>query len=112
MNRYIDQRLRPFVNFYQDNWSEFIPLIDRAQMVLPHLSIGMALYHLKFGIKPRTSWDWKQPKPTIPLERLNYKDALSVATRMHKAWEIAKKNMERAQEKIVRSVNQHYRPID
>ena len=85
MNRYIDQRLRPFVNFYQDNWSEFIPLIDRAQMVLPYSSIGMAPYHLKFGIEPCISWDWKQPKSTTPLERLNHKDTLSVATRIHKA---------------------------
>ena len=81
-------------------------------MVLPHLSIGMALYHLKFGIEPRISWDWKQPKSTILLKCLNHKDALSVATRMHKAWEIAKQNMEKAQEKMVKSVNQHRRPID
>jgi hypothetical protein len=55
MNRYIDQRLRPFVNFYQDNWSELIPLMDRVQMTLPHSSIGMTPYRLKFGIDPRTS---------------------------------------------------------
>ena len=81
-------------------------------MVLPYLSIRIALYYLKFGIKPYTSQDQKQLKPTIPLEHLNYKDTLSVATRIYKAQEIAKKNIERAQEKIVRSVNQHYRPIN
>ena len=81
-------------------------------MVLPHLSIGMALYHLKFGIEPRISWDWKQPKSTISLERLNHKDALSVATRIYKAWEIAKENIEKAQGKMIKSVNQHHRSID
>ena len=30
MNKYIDQRLRPFVSYYQDNWSELLSIIDRA----------------------------------------------------------------------------------
>ena len=57
MNRYIDQRLRLFVTYYQDNWSELIPMMDRAQMTLPHSTIGMAPYQLKFGSVPRNSWD-------------------------------------------------------
>jgi hypothetical protein len=112
MNRYIDQRLRPFVSYYQDNWSDLLPLMDRVQMTLPHSSIGMAPYRLKFGIDPRTSWDWNSPKPTTPTEKLNRADALTVATRMHKAWEIAKANMEKAQETMAKSVNQHRRKVD
>ena len=112
MNRYIDQRLRPFVTFYQDNWSELIPLIDRAQMTLPHSSIGMAPYHLKFGIEPRNSWDWSQPKASTPLEKLNYQDALTLATRMYKAWEVAKANIKKAQERMIKSTGAHRRPID
>ena len=30
MNQYLDQRLRPFVNYYQDNWSEMLPMMDYA----------------------------------------------------------------------------------
>ena len=112
MNRYIDQRLRPFVTYYQDNWSELLPLMDRVQMTLPHSSIGMAPYRLKFGLDPRTSWDWDTPKVSTPLERLNRVEALSVATRMHQAWATAKENMEKAQAKMANSVNQHRRPIN
>ena len=35
MNQWIDQRLRPFINYYQDNWSELIPIMDYAQATLP-----------------------------------------------------------------------------
>jgi transposase InsO family protein len=112
MNRYIDQRLRPFVSYYQDNWSSLLPMMDRVQMTLPHSSIGMAPYRLKFGIEPRTSWDWNTPKPVTPAEKLNFPDAVAVATRMHKAWEIAKANMEKAQEAMSKSVNKHRRAID
>ena len=30
MNQYMDLRLRPFVNYYQDNWSEYLPMMDYA----------------------------------------------------------------------------------
>jgi hypothetical protein len=30
VNQYLDQRLRPFVNYYQDNWAKLLPLLDYA----------------------------------------------------------------------------------
>jgi transposase InsO family protein len=30
INQYIDQRLRPFVNYYQDDWTEFLLIINYA----------------------------------------------------------------------------------
>jgi transposase InsO family protein len=112
MNRYIDQRLRPFVTYFQDNWSDLLPIIDRAQMTLPHSTIGMAPYKLLFGNDPRNSWDWKTPKASTPLEKLNRRDALEVATRMHNAWKVAKENMEKAQERMSQATNRHRRSID
>jgi len=38
MNQYLDQRLRPFVNYYQDNWSELLPMMDYAQLTLPMIA--------------------------------------------------------------------------
>lgn len=112
MNKYIDQRLRPYVNYYQDNWSELVPLMDRAQLTLPHSSIGMAPYQLLHGREPRNSWDWNAPEASTPLEKLNYRDACELAKRMHKAWELAKANMERAQERMAQSTNPHRRTPD
>jgi hypothetical protein len=112
MNRYIDQRLRPFVTYFQDNWSELIPIMDRAQMTLPHSTIGMTPYQLKHGVEPRNSWDWKSPKPATPIEKLNLDDAVSLASRMHRVWQVAEDNIKKAQEKMRRHVNQHRRSID
>jgi hypothetical protein len=55
MNQYIDQRLRPFVNHYQDNWSALIPMMDYAQLTLYHESIRMSPFELLKGFKPRTT---------------------------------------------------------
>ena len=112
MNKYIDQRLRPFVTYYQDNWSELIPLMDRAQITLPHASIGMAPYRLQYGTEPRNSWDWITPKATTPLEKLNYQDAKLLAERMKAGWELAKTNMQRAQDRMAKSANQRRREPD
>ena len=86
MNQYIDQRLRPFVNHYQDNWSLLIPMMDYAQLTLHHESIRMSPFELLKGYKPRTSWDWNRPQgPVNAREQLNQDQAVAFAKRMHDA---------------------------
>lgn len=112
MNKYIDQRLRPFVNYYQDNWSSLLPLMDRAQATLPHSAIGMSPYELLYGSEPRQSWDWNHSGPVKPSDQVNVEDARKLTQRMHAAWQLAKINMEKAQDRMRSVVNRHRRPID
>jgi hypothetical protein len=112
MNQYLDQRLRPFVNYYQDNWSELLPLIDHAQLTLPHSSIGMAPYELLQGRPPHTSFDWNTPKATTVQERLSQDKARATAERMKDALAKGKELMVKAQAKKEKDVNTHRRPID
>jgi hypothetical protein len=53
-------------------------------MTLPYSIIGITLYQLKHGVKLRNSWDWKSPGPATPREKLNIKEAIALASRMHK----------------------------
>ena len=46
MNQYLTQRLRPFVNYYQDNWSDLLPMMDYAQLTNWHESIRTSLFEL------------------------------------------------------------------
>jgi hypothetical protein len=113
MNQYLDQRLRPFVNYYQDNWSDLLPLMDYAQLTLPHDSIGMSPFELLHGYKPRTSFDWDRPtEPVTARERLSHEEAQTFAKRMHGAWETAQTIMKKAQEKKEADVNRHRREVD
>jgi Chromo (CHRromatin Organisation MOdifier) domain len=112
MNQYLDQRLRPFVNYYQDNWSELLPMMDYAQLTLPHSSIGMSPFELLYGRLPRTSFDWNTPKASSPQEQLSQSKAQEVAKRMQGALELAKENMAKAQAKKERDINVHRRPVD
>ena len=60
-NQYLDQRLRPFVNYFQDNWSELLPLVDYIQAMLLHNSTGYIPIQVEIGYLPCTSFDWNQP---------------------------------------------------
>ena len=112
MNQYIDQRLRPFVDYYQDNWSELLPMIDYAQLTLPHSSIGMSPYELLHGRLPRTSFDWNTPKSITVREELNQEKARQVANRMKEALQRGRELMAKAQAKKEKDVNRHRRPVD
>ena len=75
INQYLDQRLRPFVNYYQDNWSELLPIMDYAQLTMPYESIRMSPFELLNAYPPRTSFDWQAPPASTPRERLNQQEA-------------------------------------
>ena len=113
MNQYLAQRLRPFISYYQDDWSELLPIMDYAQLTLPHESIGMSPFELLYGYLPRTSFDWKRlQEPMTARERLNRDEARDLARTIQKGWERARTIMEGSQEKARRSVNRRRREVD
>jgi transposase InsO family protein len=82
-NQYLDQRLRPFANYFQDNWSELLPIIDYAQATLPYDSTGYAPIQLEMGYLPCTSFDWTQPEAYRSVrEKLSTEEARKFAKRM------------------------------
>jgi hypothetical protein len=48
-NQYLDQRLRFYVNHYQDNWSELLPALDFAHNSTIHDSLQRAPHEVMFG---------------------------------------------------------------
>jgi predicted aspartyl protease/transposase InsO family protein len=110
-NQYMQQRLRPFVNHYQDNWSELLPIIDFAGAVLVQTSTGLSPFRTDNGYEPRTSFDWHEastPKDLNPKKE----DAQKWIERLQQAWEVAKEGIERAQERQRKQANKHRRPED
>lgn len=110
MNQYLEQRLRPFVNYYQDNWSELLPMMDYAQLTLPHSSIGMSPFEARNGFKARTSFDWINPsdKPSV----LNAEKARQRVQLIHDSWRLARDMMARSQARMIKSANSHRREVD
>jgi transposase InsO family protein len=112
MNQYLEQRLRPFVSYYQDNWSELLPMMDYAQLTLPHDSLGgLSPFEVQYGRTARSSFDWNTPK-TAPSDKLNVQKARQLATRMQDAQTKAKEALHAAQGRMESTVNSHRRAVD
>ena len=113
MNKYLDLRLRPFVNHFQSNWSRLLPLMDFAQLALHHESINTSPFQLLHGRPPRLSFDWRAPKkPQNARQKIAINEAKEVLNKMHEAWEWVRNQMKKAQEKKEKDVNSSRREPD
>ena len=114
LNQYIDQRLRPFVNYFQDNWSDLLPAMDFAQATLTHTSTGFSPFELEFGYRPRMQFDWKErtQRSATVREQITREEAQAFASRTYEAVKWAKINLQRAQDRQSRQANKHRREPD
>ena len=112
-NQYLDQRLRPFVNYFQDNWSDLLPMMDYAGATLPHSSTGFAPIELEMGYLPRTSFDWDRlTDPQTVREKLSQEEAQQYVKRLEQAWKVARENIQKAQKAMEKQANKHRREPD
>ena len=58
-NQYMAQRLRPYVEQNQDNWSEILPMVDFAASILPQDIIKKSPFFVERGYEPSMTFDWK-----------------------------------------------------
>lgn len=113
MNQYITHRLRPFIHYYQDNWSDLLPAMDNAQLTLPHDSIGMSPFELSRGYTPRKSYDWKKPvAPKNAREILALEDAKAFAAKLQETWKVGQRIMRQSQARMTVQANKHRREPD
>jgi hypothetical protein len=47
------------MSYYQDNWSEWLPIINFTQAVLPYELTRLAPAYVDSGYIPRTLFDWQ-----------------------------------------------------
>ena len=56
-NQYMEQQLRPYVKYDQDEWSEHLWLVDFAVACLPSTSTSKSPFITERGYEPRTSFE-------------------------------------------------------
>ena len=113
VNQYLDQRLRPFVNYFQDNWAELLPIMDYAHATLLHSSTRFAPIELEMGYLPCTSFDQNRPtEPQTVCEKLAFEEAQQYVKRLEEAWKSACENIRKAQKAMETQANRHRREPD
>ncbi|EKD17763.1 polymerase [Drepanopeziza brunnea f. sp. 'multigermtubi' MB_m1] len=91
-----------------------VPLIDVAQLTLPHESLkGITPFQVANSYESRSSFDLVNPEPpSSATERLNRAEAVHVATRAHDAIAFAQSSIAVQQEKMKRLADLRRRPVD
>lgn len=114
INQIIDQRLRPFVNHFQDNWSELLPALEAAHAAIPHASTGLSPHMVDYGYEPRLDFDWRDAeyKPKTVREKLSRDEAKAQTHRIQEAVEWARKQMAKSQEEMRTFANRKRREPD
>ena len=87
-------------------------MMDHAQLVLPHSTLGMSPFKLQKGYPPRTSFDWQVPKPANTQEKLSQEEARTISRSLQEVLDVGRANMLKAQQKKERDVNRHRRDMD
>jgi hypothetical protein len=66
VNQFIQTKLRPFVNYFQNNWLKLLPCIDFAMATQPHDAIRLCSAEVDLGYFSRMLFDWeaRSRKPT------------------------------------------------
>ena len=111
-NQYMAQRLRPYVNYHQDDWSEYLPMIDLAAASVPQSSTRFSPFFVERGYEPRMSFDWTPPSAEQEEQTDPDSDAQAWATRMQEIWEQTRDRIARAQEQQQKQANRHRRDVD
>lgn len=111
-NQILQQRLRPFINYFQDDWPQLLPAMDFAAATLPHETTGLAPTEIEMGFIPRMHFDWDTRTTQFDnsRERFNKEDAQHWAKRIHEAYTIARRNIEKSQATQSKQANKKRRP--
>ena len=111
-NQELDQRLRFYIDKYQDDWSSHIPALDFAHNSSWHSSIGMAPLKVALGkdIRNPLSLDLGTTKAGIETEPAQR--ALDVVKRIKEVQELAREAASVAQKRQEAQANKKRRPVD
>jgi transposase InsO family protein len=107
-NQWMAQRLRPYVNRYQDDWSEYLPMNDFAAAALQQDSTKRSPFFIERGYEPRVSFDWRLPS----VQSHTAEDAQKWVKRMEEIWKDTRDEIQRAQARQITQANKHRREED
>ena len=107
VNRTLEESLRSYVNYNQDNWDQHLPLIEFAHNNVIHTSTNYSPFYLNYGAHPRS------PVATALGPECNINDtAANVINNIYDVLDEALSNIEKSQEKQRKYANNHRRDFE
>lgn len=87
-NKEMEVYLRNYVNYYQDDWVNWLPAAEFAANANTSSSLSVSPFFAAYGYEPRLSFDWI-PEQTLedPIANWNREQAQEKAAKMQGIWE-------------------------
>ena len=103
-----------YVNYYQNNWSELLFMIDFAAVILQHEFINLSSFQVEFDYEPRTLFDWQSfiRKDISATEKLSWEQANQLADQIKEMWEFVWAFMKKTQTQQKKQADKHCCNID
>ena len=106
LNAILEQYLRAYVSYLQDDWSRWLPLAEFAANSLKSETTGMSPFFANYGFNPRMGFE-----PTITVKGTPAtRDAEKFAQKMNEILEYLRSESIAAQARYETQANRHRRP--
>lgn len=104
--------LRSYVNHFQDNWVDLLPMAEFAANANTSATTKIAPFMATKGYIPRMSFDPVDLSANSARERLQNGKARSIADDMKKVWDFVKEESTWSQQSQADAANRHRKDVD
>ena len=107
-NQKIERYLRSYVNHFQDDWVEHLPMAEFSSNANTSATTKVPLFLVSRGYIPRMSFD-----PSVDLTASSTREQLAnskvklIADRMQEVWDFTRAEMAKSQQAQVKAANRH-----
>uniref|UniRef100_A0A8D0HDL6 Gypsy retrotransposon integrase-like protein 1 n=1 Tax=Sphenodon punctatus TaxID=8508 RepID=A0A8D0HDL6_SPHPU len=101
-NQSLEQYLRCYVSYLQDDWVDYLALAEFAYNNAPHASIGTSPFHVNYGYHPRLFLP-ELPSTTVPA-------AGALIQTLHHLHSCARTLLQKARQQYKQQADRHRRP--
>jgi transposase InsO family protein len=113
---WIDEKIRPYLNYKQTNWRKLLRSLAGAYQKLPNDALGGTAtpFQIRYGYEPRMIFDWTKPMP--PPDNPNWgakrDTAEEAAQRQADIWTWAKSALTNSRQAMKTQADKHRREVD
>ena len=106
-NQEIERYLRSYVNHFQDDWVERLPMAKFSSNANTSVTTKVPPFLVSCGYIPRMSFEPVDLTALSTRERIANAKATSIANRMQEVWEFTRGEMAKSQQAQVKAANRH-----
>ena len=112
MNQKMEKHLRTYVNHFQDNWVDLLPIAKFAANVNLSATTKIPLFQTTRGYVPKMSFDPVDLSKELTCEWLANTKARPIATNIEEIWKFVRNKMAQSQERQAKAADQHQKNVE